>query len=99
MAQNRFGIPFWLVGEFTTHFRTDFSGWIGMFTGGTIWILTHGRLTRNGPSGLVSWKASAILDDSKFLSFFSAHTWMLNLLEWVIELTSGTVDLDVSYTG
>ena len=39
--------PFWdpiLVGEFTTHFRTYFSGWIGMFTGGTIWILTHGHL-------------------------------------------------------
>ena len=31
------------VGEFTTHFRTDFSGWIGMFTGGTIWILTMAR--------------------------------------------------------
>ena len=29
------GIPFWLVGEFTTHFRTYFSGWIGMLTGGT----------------------------------------------------------------
>ena len=23
------------VGEFTTHFRAYFSGWIGMFTGGT----------------------------------------------------------------
>ena len=32
------------VGEFTTHFRTYFSGWIGMFTGGRIWILTHGHL-------------------------------------------------------
>ena len=32
-GQNRFGIPFWVVGEFTTHFRTYFSGWIGMFTG------------------------------------------------------------------
>ena len=31
---SHFGIPFWLVGEFTTHFRTYFSGWIGMFTGG-----------------------------------------------------------------
>ena len=31
---NCFGIPFWLVGEFTTHFRTYFSGWIGRFTGG-----------------------------------------------------------------
>ena len=30
--------PFWdpiLVGRCTTHFRTYFSGWIGMFTGGT----------------------------------------------------------------
>ena len=32
------------VGEFTTHFRTYFSGWIGMFTGGTIWVLTHGHM-------------------------------------------------------
>ena len=36
VAQNRstgshFG---WKLGEFTTHFRTNFSGWIGMFTGG-----------------------------------------------------------------
>ena len=29
------------VGEFTTHFRTDFSGWIGKFIGGMIWILAH----------------------------------------------------------
>ena len=29
------GIPFWLVGEFTTHFRTYFLMGIGMFTGGT----------------------------------------------------------------
>ena len=34
-CQNRFGIPFWLVGEFTTLFRAYFSGWIGMFIGGT----------------------------------------------------------------
>ena len=27
------GSHFW-AGEFTTHFRTYFSGWIGMFTGG-----------------------------------------------------------------
>ena len=40
-GENRFGIPFWLVGEVTTHFRTCFSGWIGMLTGGTIWILSH----------------------------------------------------------
>ena len=36
-------IPFWLVGECTTHFRLYCVG-IGMFTGGTIWILTHGHL-------------------------------------------------------
>ena len=48
-GQNRFGIPFWLVGEFTAHFRTYFSGWIGIFTG-TIRLLTHGAkiCTQNG---------------------------------------------------
>ena len=30
------------VGEFSTHFRTYFSVWMGMLTGGTIWLLTHG---------------------------------------------------------
>ena len=41
-------------GKFTTHFFVYFSGWIGMFAGGTIWILTHGHFsgcscsTRNG---------------------------------------------------
>ena len=38
------GIPFW--GRCTTHFRTYFSGWIGMFTGGTVWILTHGHINQ-----------------------------------------------------
>ena len=33
------------VGEFTTHFRTYLSGWIGMFTGVTIWSLTHGQIS------------------------------------------------------
>ena len=43
-SQNRFGIPFWWVGEFTTRFSRDFSGdWL-MFTGSTIWILTHGHV-------------------------------------------------------
>ena len=41
---NTNGIPFWLVGEFTTHFRRDLSGWSGMFTGGTIWVFTHSHL-------------------------------------------------------
>ena len=35
-------VPLW--GRYTTHFRTYFSGWIGMFTGGTIWILTTATL-------------------------------------------------------
>ena len=33
-----------MLGRCTTHFRTYFSGWIGIFTRGTIWILTHGHL-------------------------------------------------------
>ena len=34
------------VGELTTHFRirTYFSGWIGMFPAGTIWLLTHSHV-------------------------------------------------------
>ena len=36
-CRNRFGIPFWLVGEFTTHFRTsgdwDFDPWPPRFGG------------------------------------------------------------------
>ena len=36
-------VSFWLVGEFTTHFRFLFVG-TGMFTGGTIWILSHGHM-------------------------------------------------------
>ena len=37
------------VGEFATHFRTYFSGWIGMFTGGTeFWILAHGQIELGG---------------------------------------------------
>ena len=46
----RHGIPFWLVGEFTTYFRTYFSDWIGMFTGCTIWILTHAK-----PAPRIAW--------------------------------------------
>ena len=41
------------VGEFTTHFRNDFSGWIGMFTRGyPIWLLTHGHFTSPKPANL-----------------------------------------------
>ena len=38
------------VGEFTTHFRTYFSGWIGMFTRGTIGVLTHSHVMFLGGS-------------------------------------------------
>ena len=41
------------VGEFTTHFRAYFSGWIGMFTGGTIWILTCAKC------GSCSWQSKS----------------------------------------
>ena len=36
------------VGEFTTHFRTYLSCWIGMFIQNTIWVLTHGQMAGNG---------------------------------------------------
>ena len=42
------------VGEFTTHFSRDFSGWAGMFTG-TVWLLTHGHEGRKR-----GWQTGAI---------------------------------------
>ena len=50
-------IPCWLVGEFTAHFSTYFSGWIGMFTGGTIWLLT-----RRGPTSKTQRRRDQALD-------------------------------------
>ena len=44
VRQNHFGIPFWLVGKLTTHLLVRILVGIGMFTEGTIWILTHGHL-------------------------------------------------------
>ena len=41
-CQKRFGIPFWLVGEFTTHFRTYFSRDWDVYWG--YGILTHGQM-------------------------------------------------------
>ena len=43
---NTNGIPFW--GRCNTHFRTYSSGWIEMFTGVTIWVLTHSQMRRLG---------------------------------------------------
>ena len=45
-------VEFWLVGQFTTHFRTDFSAWIesDVTTGGPpIWLLTRGSGSRLDP--------------------------------------------------
>ena len=40
------------IGEFTTHFRTYFSGWIGLFTGLMIRVLTHGHMgVAQNPTG------------------------------------------------
>ena len=44
MGQNQWDPILVGLGEFTTRLRTYFSGWSGMFTGGTIWILTHGQI-------------------------------------------------------
>ena len=68
-CQNRFGIPFW--GRCTTHFRTYFSGWIGMFTGGTIWPLTHGQVCaeRAAPRLRVEWTVARLRRDSHCLSY------------------------------
>ena len=40
-------LPFWGF-QCITRFRTYFSGWIGMFIRGTIWVLTHGQVTLGG---------------------------------------------------
>ena len=39
----------------TTHLRAYFSGWIGMFTGGTIRLLTHGHIC-GGPRPISAWE-------------------------------------------
>ena len=36
-------VPFGVVSE--PPFLVYFSGWLGMFTGGTVWLLTHGQLS------------------------------------------------------
>ena len=39
-------VPYWLVARLVGAPLVYFSGWIGMFTGGTIWVLTHGHTVR-----------------------------------------------------
>ena len=77
------GIPFWA--RCTTHFRTYFRGRIGMFTGDTIWLLTHGQIgwgfaarTRSPrstwPGGPVSSRTSRFL--SVLGPFPPASRWL-----------------------
>ena len=43
-------VPFWLLGEFTTQFRTYFTGWIesDVHWGYGLWILRHGQMGVSG---------------------------------------------------
>ena len=50
-GQQRVGIPFWLVGEFATQILGPILVGIRMFTGGTIWVFTHGHVS----DGLFAW--------------------------------------------
>ena len=44
-------VPLWLVGEFTTHFRTYLSGWIESDVHwGYEWIWTRSQIEENGSS-------------------------------------------------
>ena len=80
------GIPFWA--RCTTHFRTYFTG-IGMFTGGMIWILTHGHMavaqktgTQNGT--LVSGNMDQNLRNPSCLILSHAH-----IFRWKFMPTTG----------
>ena len=62
------GIPFRGF-RCTTHFRTYFSGWIGMFTRGTIWVLPHSHMFGRFP-GRFSVAQRSVLPRS-----MQASTW------------------------
>ena len=86
--------------EVTTHFGTylvhkiqfgtQFSGWIGMFTGGASWILTHGQVAKAkktppppSPMSAQKWSAPSSIY-AKLLKFVnldqeSRRTWHLDL--------------------
>ena len=75
------------IGEFTTHSRTNFSVWIGMFIGGTIWVLTHSHVA--GPSWSQMLRPvdlrCSVLDwlihhfgRGRRMSARSAHVWHLS---------------------
>ena len=57
VGQNRFGITCWAIGghgEFTPHFRTYCSGWIGMFSGPKVsqLLFLHLAPSQFTPSGI-----------------------------------------------
>ena len=67
------GSHFGGIGEFTTHFRTVlFSGWIGMFTGGTIWLLTHSHM---GTYGLLEFAG----ESNSFQGFLGGAKWISSI--------------------
>ena len=86
-GRDRFGIPFGWVGEFTTHVRAYFSGWIGMFIGGTIWILTHGHMEVHG--ALEDHREKTILEtgNSFSVAFESQGVVKIGLLKMYLFLT------------
>ena len=82
-------VPFWGF-RCTTHVRTYFSGWIGTFTGGTIWLLTHGHMAVAPSSlpvpcfcfpifcwssGWVSLSSPRLFQAIRFLSVFAFDSW------------------------
>ena len=54
----------------TTHFRTYLSGWIGMLTGGAIWILTHGQVSLGSSEEKHSWMLGR---DSRWSGFLAVR--------------------------
>ena len=66
-GQNRFGIPFWLEGEFTTHFSRDFSGDWDVHWG--YGILTHAFAS-------IFWEGPPFkVDQAKLDALFSHGHW------------------------
>ena len=72
-------VPFWLVGEFTTQFRTYFSG-IGMLTGGT-GVLTHGQISGCKSNRMENHTLSGLLQkESLSLSLTPRPSWFVSRL-------------------
>ena len=79
-------VPVWLVGKFTTHFRTDFSGWD--FHWGLTGVLTHGHVSEgSNESTKVSNPGGACSDSfsSNFIAGRKGSVFMKDRAEvvWV----------------